>query len=77
MGPQFWPMDDGTTLTLLTPEQLKHLPLGARVRCINGGYAVYGRDRIDGDTRAGYLAYGLEAEVFAPKGFRVPFLTEQ
>ena len=52
-------LPDGTIFDLLTPEQYANLPDGVSVISISGEVKVKGTDYIDGDTRAGYLAYGL------------------
>lgn len=58
-------------LWLFTPEEFEQLPDGIVLECINGDYAKKGVDYIDGDTRFGYMAYGVrdpythpEAELF-------------
>ena len=54
-----WKLDDGRSLTLLMPKELEALPDGARLVCIDGTEVVKGQDKIDDDTRGGYLAYGV------------------
>ena len=54
-----WTLDDGRVLTLLTPEELERLPDGTALVDVMGLEVVKGRDKIDGDTRYGYLAYGV------------------
>jgi len=54
-----WPLPDGRTIYLLTPEMLATLPDGTEVYSILGNMAVKGRNPIDDDTRGGWLAYGL------------------
>lgn len=62
-NPAYWELPGNNGLiSLLTPEQLPHIPRGSVVHSISGERLIVGRDRIDGDTRAGYLAYGLKAE---------------
>jgi hypothetical protein len=46
-------------LWLLTPDEFDFIPDGTKLVCINGKTAVKGRDRIDQDTRGGFLAWGL------------------
>lgn len=46
-------------LWLLTPAELKLIPKGTTLYCINSETVVVGTDRIDDDTRFGLLAYGL------------------
>lgn len=46
-------------LYLLTPRQFELVPDGMELVSINGNRAVKGRDYIDDDTRANYLAYGF------------------
>lgn len=47
-------------LKLITEEQLNDLPLGTALVCINGKNVIVGVDRIDLDTRDGFLAYGFK-----------------
>lgn len=53
-----WSLDDGRVIRLLTPEELKALPVGTTLFDIFGEEVVTGSDYIDDDTRAGYTAYG-------------------
>jgi hypothetical protein len=46
-------------MTLITPAQLRQLPKGTVLHNIFGEEAIVGVDRIDGDTRGGFLAYGF------------------
>jgi hypothetical protein len=46
-------------LWLLTPAEFDQLPDGIELGCIDDTTVVKGRDRIDDDTRAGHLAYGI------------------
>lgn len=49
-----------TDLRLITPAELDALPFGTELTSILGERVVVGTDRIDGDTRGGFLAYGFE-----------------
>lgn len=71
-----WNLDDGRVIELLRPEELNDQPLGTVLLSIMGKRAVVGSDPIDGDTRAGYLAYG---RVIVDKSYeeRVTTLAEQ
>jgi hypothetical protein len=44
---------------LITPDQLQELPIGTVLYNIFGEKHTKGFDRIDDDTRFGYLAYGF------------------
>jgi hypothetical protein len=57
-----WTLPDGSVLRLVTPAELAALPDGTALRCIDGEVVVKGQDAIDGDTRFGYLAFGLPAD---------------
>ncbi len=46
-------------LWLITPEELKKIPDGFVLTCIDGSTVIKGQDPIDDDTRFGYLAYGI------------------
>lgn len=46
-------------MNLITPAQLEKLPKGTVLYSFNGEKVVVGVDRIDGDTRGGFLAYGF------------------
>lgn len=46
-------------LWLITPAELEELPDGVELECISGEKVIKGKDRIDDDTRWGYLAYGI------------------
>lgn len=50
--------DEGKTLWLVTPAEFAKLPDGFELTAIDGEKVVKGRDKIDGDTRCGHLAYG-------------------
>ena len=54
-----WDRNAADVLWLLTPDELERVPDGTRLTTINDTVAVVGTDDIDGDTRGGYLAYGL------------------
>lgn len=56
--PNAWTLDDGRVIYLLKPDELDRLADGTVVVCIDGTESVKGTDRIDRDTRFGYLAYG-------------------
>ena len=51
--------DRANKLWLLTPVELEMIPAGTALVCISGCIVIKGIDEIDGDTRVGYLAYGL------------------
>ena len=55
-----WKLADGRTIQLVTPKELAELPDDTALVCIDGTVAIKGKDAIDGDTRCGYLAFGLE-----------------
>lgn len=59
-----WNANAEDPLWLLTPEQLDEIPDGTILHSIMGERAVFGKDVIDGDTRFGYLAYGLRESQF-------------
>jgi hypothetical protein len=48
-------------INLITPQQLRQLPKGTVLYGINGKRSVVGVNRIDGDIRGGFLAYGFKA----------------
>ena len=53
--------DKATNLWLFTMAELEQVPDGTLLDCIiPGKEAVKGKDHIDDDTRAGYLAYGIK-----------------
>lgn len=54
---QLWSKE--TNLYLLTKEEYEQLPDGIELTCIDNTTSVKGTDRIDMDTRFGYLAYGV------------------
>lgn len=56
-----WILDDNRVLSLITEEEFKTLPAGTVLVCIDGTSAVVGHDKIDLDTRYGFLAYGFAA----------------
>lgn len=49
----------GEIIELQTPEEFAALPDGTLLISISGEEKIKGRDTIDGDTRAGRLAFGL------------------
>jgi hypothetical protein len=51
---------------LITPKQLRALPKGTVLTSISGSRAIVGVDRIDGDTRGGFLAYGFAKDRVNP-----------
>lgn len=51
-------LEDGTVLDLLRPDELDQIPNGTKLFDVLGVPAIKGTDRIDPDTRFGYLAYG-------------------
>lgn len=57
-GQPTWTLDDGRVIALLRPEQLADIEPGTMLLSIMGKRAIVGTDPIDGDTRAGYIAYG-------------------
>jgi hypothetical protein len=54
-----WSKSDSKPLYLITPDELKLLPDGFVLGCIDGHEHIIGKDVIDDDTRGGYLAYGI------------------
>jgi hypothetical protein len=46
-------------LHLLSIEEFNKLPDGTELTSINGSVVTKGKDRIDMDTRAGYIAFGI------------------
>jgi hypothetical protein len=51
---------------LITPKQLRALPKGTVLTSISGSKAIVGVDRIDGDTRGGFLAFGFAKDRVNP-----------
>lgn len=51
-------------LWLLSPEQLEEVPDGTILHTIMGEEVVVGQDKIDRETRFGYLGYGLRESQF-------------
>jgi hypothetical protein len=49
----------GKVIYLVTPEEFAKLPKGTPLLSINGREVVKGIHYVDGDTRGGYLAYGV------------------
>ena len=58
-----WDLPDGRIIHLLTPEQFAGLADGTIVLSINGEEKIKGKDRIDQDTRFGFLAWGTELDL--------------
>ena len=55
--------DTEDKLWLLTPEEFNTVPDGEVLTSINGRKVTVGQDKIDQDTRFGYIAFGfLESE---------------
>ncbi len=54
-------------LWLFTPDEFDKLPDGMEFKCIDGTTSVKGKDVIDMDTRAGYIAYGVENPTTHPQ----------
>ena len=54
-----WKGNDTPTIRLITPEEFANLPDGTILIDIFGGQATKGVDYIDGDTRCGFMVYGL------------------
>lgn len=54
--------DTDHKICLLTPNEFAELPDGEELTCIDDRIVVKGRDKIDGDTRFGHLAYGVTGE---------------
>lgn len=59
-----WDTGDMDPLWLITPEQLDEIPDGTTLHTIMDEEVVVGQDKIDRDTRFGYLAYGLRESQF-------------
>lgn len=53
------PDEFSKSLHLLTPDEFSKLPDGFELESILGSKVIKGKDEIDDDTRAGYLAYGI------------------
>jgi len=51
--------DKRTRLYLFTEKEFEQLPDGIELETISGKFNVKGRDKIDMDTRFGYLAFGV------------------
>ena len=51
---------EGTELSLITPEELATLAPETELFNIFGCSYKVGTDKIDGDTRGGFLAYGFK-----------------
>ena len=54
-----WKLTDGRVIDLIREDELRRLPKGTRLVCIDGTDAIVGEDEIDLDTRGGYLAFGI------------------
>jgi len=52
-----WRKED--SLWLLTEKELEQLPSGTIVESINGKLKTIGTDKVDTETRGGYIAFGL------------------
>lgn len=61
-------------LWLLTPNEFTLIPDGVKLQCIEGTYAVKGKDYIDQDVRFGCLAYGLTKELAKEQNLEYDFL---
>jgi hypothetical protein len=57
-----WKLDDGRIIDLVTPNEFESLPHGTVFVSIDGERVIKSVDDIDDDTRAGFLAFGLERE---------------
>jgi hypothetical protein len=57
---QLWSKDSG--LYLFTVEEFNQLPDGIALESISGAtkYYIKGKDKVDLDTRFGYLAFGVK-----------------
>ena len=53
-------LPEGAEISLITPEELATLAPGTELFNIFGVSHIVGTDRIDGDTRAGFIAYGFK-----------------
>jgi len=61
MEKNYWKLDDGRVIRLLTPEELQSLPPDATIICITGDSRKVvepNKPPADDDTRFGYTAYG-------------------
>lgn len=59
LGFRWW--DEKHELLLIPLKLFPQIPDGTVLTCINGKKAVKGKDKIDDDTRAGLIAYGIKA----------------
>lgn len=59
-----WDLDEEDPLWLISPEQLEEIADGTTLHSIMGEEVVVGQDKIDQETRFGYLAYGLRESQF-------------
>ena len=61
-----WRFEDGTSITLLTVEELRALPAGTKIKSIMGDKSTIGVDEDvpdpDEDTRGGYTAWGIDKD---------------
>ncbi len=62
-----WRKDDAVPLYLVTPAELKEIPDGVELESISGEKVIKGKDYIDDDTRAGYLARGIRDPLNHPE----------
>lgn len=53
-----WKLTTGGLIHLITPEEFAALPKGVRLTAVDGKVAIKGLDRIDDDTRGGFMAWG-------------------
>lgn len=51
--------DRGREIDLITPAELSEVPKGTVLVTILGNRVKVGADKVDGDTRGGFLAYGF------------------
>jgi hypothetical protein len=56
---QLWGLEDGRVIDLIAANDLDAVPDGTPLLSIMGKPAVKGVDKIDTDTRGGFLAYGV------------------
>lgn len=61
-------------LWLLTKEEFTELSDGVKLQCIEGTFAIKGKDYIDQDTRFGCIAYGLTKELVETQRLEHDFL---
>lgn len=58
----FWDEQERPLLVLITPAIFEALPRGTVLYSISGERVVKGKDDIDRDTRAGFMAWGFHLE---------------